>query len=45
MKGWTEGPDVDGRKKWFKVESHVYPYPERYIPGNSARNQSVVDLC
>jgi|HubBroStandDraft_5_1064220.scaffolds.fasta_scaffold38662_2 hypothetical protein len=45
MKCWTEGPNVDGSKEWFKVDSHVYPYPEWYIPGNSARSQSVVDLC
>ena len=24
MKCWTEGPDVDGSNKWFRVEPRVY---------------------
>jgi hypothetical protein len=45
MTCWTDGPNVDGSKKWFYVESHAYPYPGGYVPANSVSSQSSVGLC
>jgi hypothetical protein len=45
MKCWTEGPNVDGGKKWFEVVSKAYPFPEGYVPANSVANQSSAGLC
>jgi hypothetical protein len=45
MKCWTEGPNTDGSKKWFYVDSNVYPYPDGYVPANSVGDQSSVGLC
>jgi hypothetical protein len=45
MTCWTEGPNVDGSKKWFHVKSQAYPYPDGYVPANSVKYQAVVGLC
>lgn len=45
MKCWTQGPNVDGGKKWFYVSSHAYPFPAGYVPANSVANQAQVGLC
>ena len=42
---WTEGPNKDGSKKWFDIQSHDYPFTAGYVPANSVANQSKVGLC